>query len=232
MALTFNGTSQYVSVANNTAFNFTPNVTIMAWAKTTNTSLLTLRQRIVTRYLNGATANEQYGLDLSMGAPRFLLGSTTAVSTVTSGTTVTNGVWYHICGTYDGTTMRLYVNGVSVGTLARSGVITSSTGIFTIACDATSATARAEYFTGSIEEVRLYSRTLSASEVQTIYACKGTSVIRNSMVVNYNLDELRNGTSVAASATIYDTGPLKINGVNGVAGAIFSDGLLRKRRTL
>lgn len=230
MAVTFNGTSQYISVANNTAFNFTPSITIMAWARTTNTNLLTLRQRILSRYLNAATANEQYALDLSMGMPRFLIGTTGTVSAVTGPTAAATGVWNHMCGTYDGTTMRLYVNGVSVATLARSGAITSSTGIFTIGCDASSSTTRAEYFTGSIEEVRIYNRALSAGEVQTVYTCRGTSVIRNGMIVNYNLDELRNGSALAASAVVYDTGPLKINAVNGVAGTIFSDGMLRRRR--
>jgi len=46
---------------------------------------------------------------------------------ITGSTTVATGTWYHIVGTYDGSIMRLYLNGVEDGTHSTSGNINSST---------------------------------------------------------------------------------------------------------
>lgn len=231
MAMMFNGT-QYLSIASNAAFNFSPSVTIMAWMNTTTNGFLVNQQRIVSRNLSGALGNEQYSLSLLNGVPQFMIGTTAQVTTLAAGITVAVNTWYHVCGTYDGATMRVYVNGVQTATVARSGTITSSTGLFTVGCDATSATAREAYFTGRIEEVRLYNRTLTANEIMTIYMCKGTHMIRNGLVLCLNMDENRTGMSVAASSVVYDTGPNKLNATNAIAGATFVDGMLRKRKIL
>lgn len=85
--------------------------------------------------------------------------------TTTSGVTPTIGVWYYLTGTYDGTTIRLYSNGVEVSNVVYSGTPQSG-GNYRIArrWDA-SATDSANYFDGSISVVRLYNRALSAPEV-------------------------------------------------------------------
>ncbi|RYD66045.1 MAG: LamG domain-containing protein [Verrucomicrobiaceae bacterium] len=231
MALTFNGTTQYGRVANNTNFNVTPSVTIMGWVRTTMTStaMQSAMQRIASRYLSGATANEQYGIDIYMGMPRFLVGTTSTVSAVQGTSMVSTGVWTHVCGTYDGSTMLIYQDGQLVGSLARSGTITSSTGVFSFGADY-NGSAASEYLQGSLEDIRIYNRALSQGEVETIVTCRGTGLIRNGLILNLQLDEQRSGATLAASATIYDTGPMKMNATNIVASATFSDGFLRKRR--
>jgi hypothetical protein len=229
MALAFNGTTQYLRIANNTLFNFTPSVTLMGWAMNSGSNLLTAQQRIASRYLSGATGNEQYGIDLSNGVPRFLVGTTTTVTQLMAPSAVTTMTWNHICGTYDGTTMLIYVNGALVNSATRSGTITSSTGVFSIGADYNGTTA-SEYFTGSLEDIRLYNRALTAGEIRTVVTCRGTGVIRNGLILNLQLDEQRSGATLAASATVYDTGPNKLNATNIIASATFVDGFLRRRR--
>ena len=70
--------------------------------------------------------------------------------------------WTHIATTYDGTTLRLSVNGVQVGQLAYSGAITTSTGALKIGGNAV----WGECFQGDIDEVRIYNRALTATEIQ------------------------------------------------------------------
>ena len=65
--------------------------------------------------------------------------------------------------TYDGTTLRLYVNGVLANSAAITGTLASSNYPLTIGGD----TLYAQYFKGSVDEVRIYNRALSQTEVQT-----------------------------------------------------------------
>ena len=71
--------------------------------------------------------------------------------------------WTHLALTYDGAALRLYVNGVVTGTTAASGSITVSDGPLRIGGNAV----WGEYFSGLIDEVRLYNRALSQTEIQT-----------------------------------------------------------------
>ena len=71
------------------------------------------------------------------------------------------GTWTHLASTYDGVTLRLYVNGTQVTQLAASGSITTSTGALRIGGNAV----WSEYFSGLIDEVRIYNRALTAGEI-------------------------------------------------------------------
>ena len=72
------------------------------------------------------------------------------------------GVWSHLASTYDGTTLRLYVNGTQVSQLAASGSILTSTSPLRIGGNGI----WCEWFNGLIDEVRVYNRALSAAEIQ------------------------------------------------------------------
>lgn len=71
--------------------------------------------------------------------------------------------WTHLAFTYDGITERLFVNGVQVSSKARTGPVQTSTGPLRIGGDSI----WGEYFLGLIDEVRVYNRALSATEIQT-----------------------------------------------------------------
>jgi hypothetical protein len=68
-----------------------------------------------------------------------------------------------VAGTYDGTTLRLFINGGQVASVAVSGAIPSSAGVLRIGGNSL----WGEFFQGRIDEVRIYNRALSASEIQT-----------------------------------------------------------------
>ena len=63
--------------------------------------------------------------------------------------------------TYDGTTLRLYVNGTQVGSRPVSGSLLTSTGALRIGGNSI----WGEFFQGRIDEIRIYNRALSPSEV-------------------------------------------------------------------
>jgi hypothetical protein len=70
--------------------------------------------------------------------------------------------WTHLAATFDGATLRLYVNGVQVASQARTGTLTTSNAVLTIGHNIFG-----ERFIGRIDEVRIYNRALTAAEIQT-----------------------------------------------------------------
>ena len=83
--------------------------------------------------------------------------------TAASGTfALTLNSWTHLALSYDGTTLRLYVNGLQAAAQALTGPIATSTGSLRIGGNAV----WGEYFKGLIDEVRVYNRALSAGEIQ------------------------------------------------------------------
>ena len=72
------------------------------------------------------------------------------------------GTWTHLAVTYDGATMRLYVNGVQVATRARTGNMVTSANPLQIGGDSI----YGQFFTGLIDEVRVYNQARTATEIQ------------------------------------------------------------------
>ncbi len=71
------------------------------------------------------------------------------------------GVFYHVAGSYDGSVMRLYLNGVQVGSLAITGAVNAGTGMWFSSPD--------EPMDGLVDEIEIFDRALDASEVRAIF---------------------------------------------------------------
>lgn len=86
-----------------------------------------------------------------------------------NGTALSLNTVHHLVGTYDGTTMRLYVDGVQVGTPATTtlALALTNTNKFTVGADTAPTTAG--YFSGTIDEVVLYGQALPAANILTHY---------------------------------------------------------------
>lgn len=72
------------------------------------------------------------------------------------------GRWVHLAGTFDGQTMRLYVDGKLAGTMERLGPAKPNDHYLVIGSYEVKHPA---FFAGLVDEVRLYDRALSAEEV-------------------------------------------------------------------
>ena len=70
--------------------------------------------------------------------------------------------WTHLAVTYDGSNLRLYVNGTLVRTTAMSGSMAASTGVLRLGGNSV----WGEWFSGLMDDVRIYNRALSTAEVQ------------------------------------------------------------------
>jgi hypothetical protein len=80
---------------------------------------------------------------------------------VISGVAVPLNTWTHLTTTYDGAYQRLYVNGSLMASRTQSGAISTAPGPLRIGGNSI----WGEYFRGMIDDVRIYSRALSGSEI-------------------------------------------------------------------
>ena len=121
-AFSFDGVNDYVSQTLPANVK-TPNITIDAWVNLASLSASgPFGQTIVAAEPSGANGVGS-GVYLSVGGDgkaNFNKGSNNAFQGVAGTTVLSTGVWYHVAGSYDGATMKIYVNGVEEGSLADS----------------------------------------------------------------------------------------------------------------
>jgi hypothetical protein len=86
-----------------------------------------------------------------------------------SSTAVPAATWVHLAGTYDGATLRVYVNGVLSASRAVTGTLCSNASPLGIGAKINVATGGVEaYFDGRIDDLEVYDRALSAAEIRTV----------------------------------------------------------------
>src|SRR4030067_2841128 len=97
-----------------------------------------------------------------MSSSRPAMGGTFSPSPLYGTTSLPLNTWTHLAATYDGGTMRLYVDGVEVASRAQTGLIQTSTNPLQIGGDSI----YGQYFQGMIDEIRVYNVALTAAHIQ------------------------------------------------------------------
>jgi len=165
--LRFDGTNDYVEVADNAALDITAAITLEAWVcQTTRTSWAT----VVTKGTSTAWSSNNYTLGLQSGRADFRWGGAGSCL-VGAGDALVIGQWYHIVAVAEtGTTnaIKVYINGVLKNTGARSGDPSANAQPLRFGTDAI--TTSSDYLNGRISDARIYDRALSATEVAEHYA--------------------------------------------------------------
>ena len=110
-----------------------------------------------------ATANSWQLEILDTGELRFKMRGTALGDEFVIGPAATAGAWQHVAGTWDGATMRFYVNGAVVGSTQMPDVVFDGNPIL-VGGDENGGGATS-YFPGGIDDVRLYDRALTPAEI-------------------------------------------------------------------
>ncbi|HVV39412.1 MAG TPA: LamG domain-containing protein [Candidatus Paceibacterota bacterium] len=157
------GTAAYARVA---TFSNPPSsaMSICAWIKTSSDGVLLNINRNVGNIVNEGIFKIATGKllfwDYNGSSYGFVDGSGY------SNTTVTNGMWHHICFTKNGTAGTYYLDGAADGTKTGGLSISYGTADWVLAADYRDSST---YFSGSMDDVRIYNRTLSAAEIKQLY---------------------------------------------------------------
>lgn len=162
-ALQFNGISQYVNVPDVTGLQIANDIAVSVWVKFT-TSAMTVP---LAKY----NAVSGWELVTSSGGIRFG-GRDTPYRSTAASSAINNGAWHHVAGVRTGSMWSLYVDGAlssSTNALTSGSIAAVGTGL----CIGRNASAAAgAEFPGSLDDVRIYNRALSAAEISALYHSK------------------------------------------------------------
>lgn len=132
--------------------------------------------------------NNGFNLYSSAGVPSVYCGLTYT----NAGMTMVLNTWYHLATTYDGSNVKIYVNGELKSTAAVSTPPqwTNNSGVFCVGKMAYGYTGEDRYFpfVGNISDVRVYSTALSAEDIKELYNVSG-SIDNSGNVYAYELKE-------------------------------------------
>ena len=152
----FNGTNQYLYVANAAQYNLASgagNWTVECWFKATS---LTNRGPIVNKGWNEFSTNPSYGFWILEGYDQFVyvIGDGGAGGVYTTSPTISTNTWYHAALVRNGNSGLCFLNGVLVATLNLSGVTMGDSGA-PLTIGTQSSNTPNDFFSGYISGVRI-----------------------------------------------------------------------------
>jgi hypothetical protein len=206
-AIDFNQNSDagdYVSVTDAPSLNVsgTKAFTIAAWVNPSPGVAISSQGAILAKGYGGG--GEEYCMDVSSSKFRvfFRNAAGTSSEAVSATTTISAGTWYHIVGTYNSSPSHevIYVDGVS-NTTATGTLTTVLSNNYVLSIGNRTASSTSGFtlpFKGIIDEVHIYNRTLTPSDVLQLYTNNGPAPIITS--------QPRNVTAYVGDTPIFGVG--------------------------
>jgi hypothetical protein len=168
-AVSFDGVDDYVTGGDNYDFTGTAAFTAEAWVRP-SVATSTAYRCVVTKFHAPAWANQggwavciYPSSDPTNPNKLYFARLINSNASFANGVTLAANSWSHVVATYDGTNMRLYVNGTLVATTASALTLANTTDALLVNGLAANGTA------GLMDEAAVYSSALSAQQVTEHY---------------------------------------------------------------
>jgi hypothetical protein len=160
-ALSFDGVDDYVNVGSASSLNVAAgDFSLCAWFKTTGTE---------EDMIGKGASTGGYLLMSYLTKLRGHVWTTTSANTIDSVAVVNDGSWHFGCQTVDSTKIYLYIDGILDNSQNLTGTKTGNSNLVGIGCRIGNGCSASQHFIGTLDEVRIYNRALSATEVQDLY---------------------------------------------------------------
>jgi methionine-rich copper-binding protein CopC len=203
-ALSFTGSlNSWVTIANSSSLDLTTGMTLEAWVDPTslNSPDAGWAAAIAKEHQNSGN-DISYGLYAANGtgtppAGHILVGNTDYGAQGTS--VLPLKTWTFLSATYDGTTLKTYINGTQVGSTTIKGSIFTTTDPLRIGGDWDS-----EMFTGLIDNVRIYNTALTQAQILTDMTTPVTSAPPTAPAVTSETP-ISGATGVATNSSVTAT---------------------------
>ena len=157
-ALKFNGTNSLVTIPDSASLHLSTGMTLEAWV---DPSTVSSAWRDVVYKANDNFYLEATSTNGSLPDAGMIAGGSYGDAFGTA--KLTASAWAFLTETYDGSALKLYVNGTQVASTPHTGAITTSTSPLQIGGDSL----YGQYFAGLIDNVRVYNVALTAAQIQT-----------------------------------------------------------------
>jgi len=189
--LDFDGDNDYV-ISNNTINLSGGALTLEAWIYVDAFQTVTpyISQLVGTEDVSNSAFLRLGDADIPAGNKiEFVLHISTEQQQLTSSSILETGIWYHIAGTYDGSNMHIYINGVEDASRAQTGNFTSNEKIVL-----GRANTHERHLDGKLDEVRIWNDARTETEIrQNMY--QELSGSEAYLIAYYKFDETSNRTT-------------------------------------
>lgn len=185
VAAQFDGNDDYVSIPDDATLKPTSALSITGWVRGNNWNTGSF-VNIILRKGEGNPNN--YQLAIADGQVALYLDENDNQGTRSS-TTLNTDQWYHVAATWDGTQVKIYVDGTLETTQSRTGTISTDTRLVYLG-----GRNGTDLFDGRLDDVRLYNRALSPEEITAMQAPPVTG-----LVAHWTFDE-GTGSTIADSS--------------------------------
>ncbi len=196
--LEFTGTT-YTSTPNSPVLNPTSAMSVEAWIFPTSFGLTSWVNTIVsTDAWTGGNGEEGYVLRCGdNGKLSFNIATSSSWKEAISPSLMAVNQWHHVVGTFNGTVIKVYLNGVEVASTNFTGTIKPSLRELRIGRMADASQTRE--FNGQIDEVRIWNKALTITEIRD-RMCKKLAGNETGLLAYYRFDE-GSGNTVADLST-------------------------------
>jgi hypothetical protein len=158
-ALSFDGIDDWVTIADSPALDLTAAMTLEAWVRPTS---LVGWSCVLMKEFDSDLSYSLYAND-NNDQPGTWLASEFGTTNSSAPDQLPPDQWTHLAATFDDSTAKLYVNGTLEATQTADDPLRTSSSPLRIGGDAP----WGEWFEGTIDDVRIYDRALSAAEIVT-----------------------------------------------------------------
>lgn len=187
-AMQFNGLNDHVTVPDHASLDLSGTATLSAWVNW-GSAIGTDDDSLIDKTQSSDSASYRMYL-INSGSDAGKFGFYNGTSAATSVTTVSRGTWHHLAVTLSGSTALYYLDGVLDATRSIS-LGSANNGPVLIGTDTQLGT---RHFNGSLDDVRLYNRTLSAAEIESLYngfyANGDSGTATTTLIANLDTDAL------------------------------------------
>ena len=170
-ALNFDGTNDQINLGNSLSAEIDPLNTITVEALVYPTSLTSYNGCIIGNYAYPTDNGQlQFLLRRDGNAYNFIINDGSGLKNVSAPGSVSLNTWTHVAGVWDGSTLKIYINGILQGTTTNvtgSSFVTLSN---SFAVGFSYAGAPDEAFTGSIDEIRIWSTARTQTQIDSYKA--------------------------------------------------------------
>lgn len=167
------------------------------------------------------------GTSLVVGHSNFSVGE----DDLTLSSSLTTGTWYHVVMTYDGSTMAGYLNGALIGSRASSRTNGNTINdVFTLGAAYGNNVGYAMYSSLVMDDVAVFSRALTATEISNIYSGGGGQPTTGNIAINvsggpggsFTCQLNGQNVTVPMSSTTYAAGSYTLNNCVPPSGYTYS----------